>query len=335
MTDYSRSVRWLLQSEDPSIRYITLRDVAGANIDSAEVISAKSGIPDGPKVKALLSGLGGTGRDEVHPYRKWTGDHWRLVSLVNLEVPLHTARVSEAAHRTLGWLYKALSNRNLARKNGLARMHASVYGNGLGVWSRLGLAHDPRVEFVARRVISAQWPDGGWNCDPDPRAYHSSFHESLATLWGLTEYQKATGSGEAAESVRKASELFLSHRIFRSHTTGEIARKEWLKLRYPVYWHFNFLEAMRILSLAGHGNDERMSQSLDLLESKCNPDGMWEVEGCFWRPLDNGSLDLRGPRGSTEVVDWGRRGPNEMITLNALRALKSAGRLRTHFSEFS
>jgi len=28
-----------------------------------------------------------------------------------------------------------------------------------------------------------------------------------------------------------------------------------------------------------------------------------------------------------EVVDWGRSGPNQMITLNALRALKAAGRL--------
>jgi hypothetical protein len=28
-------------------------------------------------------------------------------------------------------------------------------------------------------------------------------------------------------------------------------------------------------------------------------------------------------------VDWGRRGPNTMITLNALRVLKAAGRLKT------
>jgi hypothetical protein len=27
-----------------------------------------------------------------------------------------------------------------------------------------------------------------------------------------------------------------------------------------------------------------------------------------------------------EVVDWGRSGPNEMLTLNALRVLKAAGR---------
>jgi hypothetical protein len=31
-----------------------------------------------------------------------------------------------------------------------------------------------------------------------------------------------------------------------------------------------------------------------------------------------------------EVVDWGRNGPNEMITLNALRVLKLAGRLLSY-----
>jgi len=30
---------------------------------------------------------------------------------------------------------------------------------------------------------------------------------------------------------------------------------------------------------------------------------------------------------TAEVVDWGRSGPNEMITVNALRVLKAAGRL--------
>ena len=32
---------------------------------------------------------------------------------------------------------------------------------------------------------------------------------------------------------------------------------------------------------------------------------------------------------NVEIVDWGRSGPNEFITLNALRVLKAAGRFRT------
>jgi len=40
--------------------------------------------------------------------------------------------------------------------------------------------------------------------------------------------------------------------------------------------------------------------------------------GYWWRPTGTTKRD---------VVDWGRSGPNQMLTLNALRVLRSAGRL--------
>ena len=65
--------------------------------------------------------------------------------------------------------------------------------------------------------------------------------------------------------------------------------------------------------------DPRAAEALDLVASKRRVDGCWRAEGYYWRPA--------GTRGSNaEVVDWGRGGPNEWITLNALRVLKAAGR---------
>ena len=49
------------------------------------------------------------------------------------------------------------------------------------------------------------------------------------------------------------------------------------------------------------------------------PDGRWQAGGYWWKPP--------GSKTQAEVVDWGRRGPNEMITLNALRVLRLADRL--------
>jgi hypothetical protein len=40
------------------------------------------------------------------------------------------------------------------------------------------------------------------NCDKRPEATHSSFNESLATLWGLIQYQRATGDGDVAKAVK-------------------------------------------------------------------------------------------------------------------------------------
>ena len=64
--------------------------------------------------------------------------------------------------------------------DGLARRCASQEGNALAVACRLGMAHDPRAELLARSLAGWQWPDGGWNCDPRASGRRSSFHESLA-----------------------------------------------------------------------------------------------------------------------------------------------------------
>jgi hypothetical protein len=121
--------------------------------------------------------------------------------------------------------------------------------------------------------------------------------------------------------VARGAELFLRHRFFRSETTGRVLDPEWLKLHYPLYWHYDILQGLLILARAGRLNDPRADEALGLIESKRCPDGTWHVEGCYRKPRDKA-------RSNIEVVDWGRRGPNEMITLNALRMLKAAGRIQ-------
>jgi hypothetical protein len=51
------------------------------------------------------------------------------------------------------------------------------------------------------------------------------------------------------------------------------------------------------------------------------------VEGYYWRMASKERLRSgRALRSNVEVVDWRREGPNPMITLNAVRVLKAAGR---------
>ena len=59
----------------------------------------------------------------------------------------------------------------------------------------------------------------------------------------------------------------------------------------------------------------------DALEAARRADGSREPSGHrYWL--------RQGPeRVNRDAVDWGREGPNEMLTLNALRVLKAAGRL--------
>ena len=334
------AIQWLLQSADPSIHYLTLTELLDLSPRSREVLAARQEIPNGARVRALLAGQGAGKRVShksfeahpggfgVHPYKKWDGAHWRLVSLVELGVT-NDPRACAAADQVLMWLTSDEHRARIRRINGRTRRCGSQEGNALAVCSRLGMTDDPRVQYLAQSLVEWQWDDGGWNCDVNPRAHHSSFYESLAPLWGLIEYHRVTQDESSLAAAERAAELFLRHRLFRSEGTGEVIDKEWLKLHYPLYYHYDILQALVILARAGKARDPRAQQALDIIKSKRQLDGTWRAEGFYWKPKEpcEGSQSLRKvPTSNVDVVGWGRRGPNEMITLNALRVLKAAGR---------
>jgi hypothetical protein len=331
MNTNQTAIGWLLQSKDPSVRYWTRVDVLGESPDSPQVRAEREQIPRGWRVRKLLAGQGAgkrenrsfathTGGFGVHPYKKWNGAHWRLVSLVELGILTDDPRARAAADQVLCWLTSDEHRARIKVIEGRTRRCGSQEGNALAVCSRLGLVGDARVRGLARDLIAWQWDDGGWNCDVNPRAHHSSFYESLAPLWGLTEYHRATGNADALGAANRTAKLFLAHWLFRSSRTGAVIDPNWLKLHYPLYWHYDILQALVILSRLRPLNDPRMQEALDVIESKRLPNGCWKAEGCYWVPP--------GKRGSNmDVVDWGRQGANEMITLNALRVLKRAGRI--------
>lgn len=307
------AVDWLLECDEPAVRLLTRRHLLGEATDDD-----RADVLEGPAGSALLSGQdkdGGFGDD---PYRKWTGAHWRLVALAELEAPADDARVAAMAEHVLEWISADLSARHRV-VDGLPRVHASIHGNALGACTRLGLAHDPRTQELAEALLSWQWPDGGWNCRTKAGGHRSSFHESHRGAWGLHEYAQATGHEDAAFAADRTAELFLEHRVFRVSGTGEPINSRWMKLVYPSYWHYDVLSGLTVLAVLGRATDPRAADALDHLEAQRRPDGRWQPQGRWWRaPTSPASAD---------VVDWGQPGrPSPWLTLTALRALRAAGR---------
>jgi hypothetical protein len=310
----SAALEWLLESDEPGVVFQTKRDLLG-EADPAEAAR----VLEGPKVRALLAGQQKDGGFGVNVYAKWAGAHWRLVSLVELGVPAGEPRCVAAAETVLAWLTGKAHRAAVKTVDGLARRCASQEGNALAVCSRLGLAADPRVQLLAESLVGWQWPDGGWNCDPQATGQRSSFHESLAPMWGLHECWAATDEPAAKEAAERTAELFLAHRLFRRHGTGEPIHPSFVVLHYPPYWHYDVLQALVVLAPMGLAGDPRAADALELLESRRLADGRWRTGRRWWKPP--------GTKGSNvEVVDWGRSGPNEMVTLNALRVLRAAAK---------
>ena len=315
------AIGWLLASTEPGIRLQTRRNLLGERVTAADRVE----VLEGAMVRRLLDGQQADGGFGGHPYAKWTGAHWRLVSLVELAIPPGEPRAVAMAGRVLDWLTSPAHRNRIRTVGGLTRRCASQEGNALAAVCRLGLATDDRVRDIARSLVAWQWPDGGWNCDVAASGRRSSFHETLPPAWGLHEYATATGHPAAREASHRAAELLLEHHVFRSAGTGDPIHPSWQVLHYPPYWHYDVLQALVVLDRMGFVRDPRASDALDHLERRRRKDGRWRAGAYWWRPP--GSTG-----GAVEVVDWGRGGPNEMITLNALRVLRGAGRLSTRSS---
>ena len=301
------AIAWLAASEEPAVRRAAHLEFLGTpwpggNVNSGRIVSS------------LLSGQTPGGGFGVHPYRKWTGAHWRLISLVDLGVTAADApTLLDAAGTVLDWLHSDQHLSQIRTVNGLTRRCASQEGNALYVCSRLGMVANARVARLARDLIRWQWHDGGWNCDVDATGRRSSFHETLPAAKGLHAYWKASGDPAALAGAGRAAELLLEHRLYKSSSTGRPIDPRWVKLRYPEFWHYGILPALSLMSRMGLAGDPRVQEAADVLRGKMLPDGRWPVEGAWWYPP--------GAKSQTDVTDWGRTGPNEFVTLSAVRIL--------------
>jgi hypothetical protein len=257
-------------------------------------------------IAGLLKGQRADGGFGVQPYSKWKGGHWRLVSLVELGVARTDPAARKAASAILDWIARPAHTAPVIK--GLERRHASIEGNALAVCCRLGLAGSPKARFLAAVLLRAQWPDGGWNCDRHPTAHRSSFHESLAPIWGLFEYHRATGDAKALTAARRGAELLLEHRLFRSTRTGDAIHPDWLHIHWPHYWHYDYFQGLRAVARLDLLRDARCSDALELLGNQRRPDRTWGASGRrYWRS-------------DTEAVDWGDA--HQIIT-RAAKALLS------------
>ncbi len=186
---------------------------------------------------------------------------------------------------------------------------------------RLGLV-DERVDQLVERLLHWQWPDGGWNCDREPEASHSSFWETAIPLRGLAAYARLTGDSLAWQAVHRAAEVFLERRLYLRKRDGEVMNPVFVRLHYPCYWRYDILHGLKIMAEAGLIADPRCQAALDLLEAKRLPGGGWAAEERFYRTSDD-------QKSGVELVSWGATGSsmNEWVSANALTVLQAAGRL--------
>jgi hypothetical protein len=186
----------------------------------------------------------------------------------------------------------------------------------------LGLVNDKSHNLV-ERLLHWQWPDGGWNCDKNPSAHHSSFMESILPLRALALYGSTLHNDEATEASKRAAEVFLKRQLYMKQNTIVPIKTGFTALHYPLYWHYDILHALKVMAEASFISDDRCNLAIDLLLSKQLPDGGWPAEQKYYKAADELKL-------GNDSVNWGgtsKRKMNEWVTADALFVLKSSNRI--------
>ncbi len=296
----------LLTSAEPSIRLLARTRVLGEE-PAPELLEQ---VRASERAEALRR----SGLQSLHPYAKWAGAHWSLVMLAEIGYPPGDEALVPLREHVLGWL---LSDRYEERwvppVHGRSRLHASQDANAVWALLRLGLA-DRRIDRLVQRLIGAQWPDGGWNCDPREAAHVSSFEETLIPLRALALH----GGDAADEAASRAAEVLLERKLFRRRSDGQPIAARFVQLHFPTYWHYDLLFALKVIAEAGYIGDPRCADAFELLESKRLPDGGFPAEARYYR----GSSATAG----RSPVDWGgtsKRHANEWVTVDALAVLSA------------
>jgi len=344
-----RLLDWLLERDEPSVRYQTLVELLEKSERDTVVQDTKQRIGQTGWVARVL------GEQKESTYwdnpetcyiPKYATCVWKLIALADLEVSGEDQRIKNSIEHFFK-LHNVESGGFALRPKGSDKFepHVCATGNMVRTLAKLGLSRDDRVRKAVDWLVSQQLPDGGWNCYAGWGGKHGSFKATIEPLWAMSELLLNDAREEWKESAKEASEFLLKHRIYRSDRDDSVVLLDFMRTHYPLHYHYDFLHALRILTTLGIKDHPRMNDAVKLLYDKRLSNGRWILEGVYrgWR-VDHGWHGVSKLHGQVfrpeedEVVlqGWGSDRtfqleevgkPSKWITLQALLVLKRLGLL--------
>lgn len=268
-------IDWLLEG-DVSIQYQVWRDLLG--VDKRKLQASISTEGWGQEYLSKRKPDGHWGDGFYQP--KWISTHYTLLDLRNLNL----SPTNDIVQETL----ELILQNNIADDGGIqlgpsTSQYSDVCVNGMFLnYASYFKTSEKSMYSIIDCLLKEIMADGGFNCRTTRSgATHSSLHTTISVLEGLSEFQKAGYNYRKDEilSVKKSSiEFILLHQLFLSDRTGQIINRDFLKLTYPCRWKYDILRALDFFQYTGIEWDNRMKAAIDVLKSKRNNEGSWNMQ---------------------------------------------------------
>jgi hypothetical protein len=319
-------LEWLLEVENPSVRYFTLTGLLEKRQDDAEVRKAAKAIMETgavPQLLALQNDDGSWLEPSAFYDDKYHGTVWTLLLLAELGADPEDRFVRKACefilthsrHEDGGFSVK---ESKVTRTGLRSTVIPCLTGNMVWSLMRLGYKDDPRIAEAISWITRYQRADDGIDRIPgdetDRRLFSACFgrhtcHMSAAKAFkALAAVPPEKRNAETQSKIDELAEYFLIHHIYRkSHDLREISRPGWLKLSFPLMYQTDLLELLMIFAELGI-RDPRLDDALAVLVQKRDTDGKWILESSV--------------NGKTNVPIEKKGLPSKWITLRAMQVLK-------------
>jgi hypothetical protein len=330
---------WLLEPDEPGVRYLALRDTVEANEQEIKAARHKAH-REGPIAQILA---------EMNPEGYWIkpgnvyankcrGTVWSIISLAELG-----ASVEE--DKRVGAACSYLLDNSLLKSGqfapGMKPTNAGLCLQGNMLLSLVDLGYDKSrldtaYEWTARMVTGegvsqrvnpdgiapAEGVRGPFRCFKyiGPK-FACRTNKNMPCGWAGVKVMTAFSRlpverryGLIERAIKVGEEFFLSTDPstagFPGHRTG-VPDKRWWQFRFPSFWGADILQIAEAFTGLGYGGDPRLANTFALILSKQDENGTWPLEYVdhthkMW--VKYGTINK----------------PNKWVTLRALRVLKQA-----------
>ncbi len=306
-----RALEWLLEDDQPAIRYLALRGVLDRDADDPEVEEAREAIPTRGWASDLLKSQkpGGWWVSDEDLYRpKYLSTNWMLLILSDLGLTRRNPHVRKACEL---WI------RRFSRKDGGFDTEGSkeselcLVGNTARALVKFGYSEHPQVRSAFEWLVKNQKENGGWHCWG-----RNGVIDAWEGMSAFAVYPRQKWTRGMKRAVERGAEFYLKRKL---HSEGKVY-EPWYRFHYPVHYYYDILVGLDMITALGYTDDPRLKEPLDHLRGKMRKDGRWNLDAVHPDAPYAKDPKYKGRFTPFSVEKAGK--PSKMITLGALSVLR-------------
>jgi hypothetical protein len=312
-------LHWLLEQNQPAVRYHALLQLLDRKPDDPEVRQARAKIGRVGWAADQLREQGPKGFWEPREPRnvaewvdffylpKYRSTNWRALVLSDLGVDSSDPRIRKLGELMFEYKLRLSSPFNFFHEE------VCISGNLARMMTRFGYGEDRRVRWLFDWLIEDQREDGGWNCSQDTPGTLDCWE----ALDAFAAVPKPKRSPKMERAIERGAEFYLQRKLF------EEGRKyaPWFRFHFPSHYFYDVLVGLDVLTRLGFSDDRRLQPALKVLREKRQRDGSWILDKV---PPDllPGMKIYSDPSKVKPLVIEPAGKPSKWITLKALSVLK-------------